>query len=152
MIDVDRAWARVCQLEAFRGAKLSDFGIQVVTQSFSLTSQQTSSVTPVNFPTKSIILNITAGARPNAAAAAQGYTDGLDLFRVVCQIEGGRYIIGSVAAMASTIFGKGIASVFPARELPLLQNTKLLYTLTNLSTTTIDADISHHILTPLAVG
>jgi hypothetical protein len=152
MLDVDRVWARVSQLPPFQGMKLTDFGLQVFGQSFTLTSGQTSSVTPVQFANKSIILSIAAGARPDAAAAAQGYTDGLDMFRVACQIEGGRYIIGTSALMASAVFAKGTESSFPAREIVLFQNTKLLYTVTNLTTTTIDVDIAHHVLTPVAVG
>ncbi len=152
MLDIDRVWARCSQLPLFAGKRFGDFGLQVVPVAFTLTTQQQSGGTPVNFPNGAIVVNIAAGARPSAAAAAQSYTYGLDLFSVAIQIQQGRYIVGPTAAMASSVFGQGVESVFPEKELILPTNSQLLYSVTNLTTTTIDVTIAAHCLVPLAVG
>lgn len=153
MLDLERVWARVSQREEFRGRKLADYGIQVIETNFTLTTGQVSAATPVQFSGGAVILGVMAGARPSAVAATQTYAPGLDLFSLQLEYQGPgqRAIISGGAAMASSVFGQ-YGDQFPKKEIVLPVNSTLLYTLTNLTTSTILVTLSHHCLVPAAVG
>lgn len=152
MLDLDRAWARLSQLDLYKGKRLGDYVAQAITQGFVLTSGASSANTPVTFPNGAAILEILGGARPQGAAAAIDYTAGNDLFSVTLQVQQGRYIIGPQAAIASSVLGNGCYPVFPPKELPVPVNSQYVLTTTNLTTTTIQAWITFNCLVPGAVG
>jgi hypothetical protein len=149
MIDVERAWARVSQTVAV-GRKISDFIYQGLVKSFTLTTGQASNNQTVNFAAGAIILGIGAAAGPTAQAATQAaYRPGLDMFSVAIDYQsGGRALVGTDQAIASSVFGPG-GDQFPAKEILVGIQGTLLYSLTNLTTSTILVTFTHHCLIPV---
>lgn len=150
MIDVDRAWAR--QANRYPGKKLSDFRLQGITSSYTIGANGTSQNQPVNFGAGSIILGITATARPTGQAATTVYATGLDLFTLAAIYQAdNRSIIGTTEALAQSIFGLE-NDLFPAMEIVMPQNTAIVYNFTNQTSTQILVTLVHHCLLPGAIG
>ena len=154
MLNVDRVWSRVSQLPGFKNRKLSDFVIQVIDLNFTLTTQQLSAQTPVNLPAGMVILGIIAAARMDAQAATVQQSPGLDMFRVAIDYQAtARSIVGPGASrgLGSAVFGP-FGDQFPGKELVIPVQGSLLYTVENMTTSTIDVTFSHHGLVPGAIG
>lgn len=152
MLNVDRVWSRVSQLPGFRGRKLTEFIIQVIDLNFALTSAQTSAQTPVNLPAGMILLGVMAAARVNNQAGTTVQSAGLDMFRVAIDYQAtNRSVVGTSRGLGSAVFG-AYGDQFPAKELVVPVQGSLLYTVENMTTSTIDVTFAHHGLVPAAVG
>ena len=152
VMSIDNVWRRVSEGPLFRGRKLSDFVAQVITQNFTLATGAQSAQTPVQFGPGAVIYSIQAAAQPSAQAATQTYRPGLDLFSIAMSYQTtNRTIIGSSEAIGSSVFGTN-NDQFPGMEIILPPNGTLLYSVTNLTTTTITVTIAHHCLMPAMVG
>lgn len=152
MLNIDRVWSRVSQLPQYRGKKLSDFILQDVTFSTQLTTGQALPNQPVIFPAGAIMVGARAGAEQNAVAATVVGRDGLDMFKLaIADQQTQRNIVGTAQAVASSVFGR-FNDQFPAKEIIVPVNGGLLYSFTNLTTTTINIYLSHDCLVPAAQG
>jgi hypothetical protein len=154
MLNVDRVWSRVSQLPGFKGRKLNEFVIQVINLNFTLLTAAISPQTPVNLPAGAIILGVGAAARLDAVAGTQTSSPGLDMFRVAIDYQAtARSIVGPGAnrGLGSAVFGQ-YGDLFPAKELVIPVQGSLLYTVENMTTSTIDVTFSHHCLVPGAIG
>jgi len=152
MLNVDRVWSRVSQLPGFRGRKLSEFVLQVINLNFTIASQVTAPQTPVNLPAGMIILGVIAAARLDAVAGTQTSSPGLDMFRVAIDYQAtSRSIVGTTRGLGSAVFGP-FGDQFPAKELVVPVQGSLLYTVENMTTSTIDVSFEHHGLVPGAIG
>src|SRR5882757_1490507 len=152
MLNIDRVWSRVSQLPQYRGKKLSDFILQDVTYSTQLTTGQALANQPVIFPAGAILVGGRAGAAIPGVAATQTGRDGLDMFTVaIADQQTQRNIVGTTQMLASAVFGR-FNDQFPAKEIIVPVNGGLLYSFTNLTTTTINIYFTHDCLVPAAQG
>lgn len=152
MLNVDRVWSRVSQLEGFKGKRLSDFTLQVINLGFALTSQQLAPQTPVNLPAGMILLGVIAAAGVVAQAGTQQTMPGLDMFKVAIDYQAtSRSIVGTTRTRGSAAFGP-YGDQFPGKELVVPIQGSLLYTVENVTTSSIDISFAHHGLVPRAVG
>jgi hypothetical protein len=152
MLNADRVWSRVSQRPEYRGKNISQYTTQVIVQNFTLTSAQVSAQTAVIFPAGGIILGIIGEGQPSSQTATQTYRPGLDLFAVSIDYQAtARNIVGTSRAIGTTVFGV-MGDQFPGKEIIIPVNGALLYTVENLTTTTITVSFSHHSLTPAAIG
>lgn len=156
MLNVNEVWARVSQLPAYQGRKLADF----VIQAWDINQQLTTSAgaggivdnQPVTFAAGAIIVGVGVAARPNGQAATQTYPPGGDLFKIsIADQQSNRSIIGRTKAIASSVFGV-FNDLFPAKELIIPTNGSLIYGFENMTTSTIDITITHHLLVPAAIS
>src|SRR5882724_4827110 len=138
MLNVDRVWSRVSQLPGFRGRKLRELVLEVINLNFTIASQVTAPQTPVNLPAGMIILGVIAAARLDAVAGTQTSSPGLDMFRVAIDYQAtSRSIVGTTRGLGSAVFGP-FGDQFPAKELVVPVQGSLLYTVENMTTSTID--------------
>jgi hypothetical protein len=154
MLNVDRVWSRVSQLDGFKGKKLSQFVIQVIDLNFQILTGATSPQTPVNIPAGAVILGVIAAARLDAVAGTQTSSPGLDMFRVAIDYQAtARSIVGPGAnrGLGSAVFGP-YGDQFPGKELVIPVQGSLLYTVENMTTSTIDVTFAHHCLVPGQIG
>lgn len=154
MLNVDRVWSRVSQLPGFKGRKLSEFTLQVIDLNFTLNSAAISPQTPVNLPAGMVLLGVIAAARLDAVAGTQTSSPGLDMFRVAIDYQAtARSIVGpgTNRGLGSAVFGP-FGDQFPGKELVVPVQGSLLYTVENMTTSTIDVTFAHHGLVPGAVG
>jgi len=151
MLNVDRVWAR--QASKFMGGKkLTDYRLQVVTSTYTLNASASSQANPVNFGAGAVIIGVIAAAQISGAAATSVYRPGLDLFTVQISYQAdNRIIVGTTEALGSCIFGP-YGDQFPGMEIPMPQNTSLLYNFTNVTTTAITISLAHHCLMPGAIA
>lgn len=153
--NINEIWQRISQRDEYRGkVKLSDLTYQGIPLKVSLTSGQAIVGTPINFSAGACIFGITAGAQMNGQAATVATRPGLDMFECQIQYQQQRYIVGNgnIFAIGSSVFGTGMFNSFPGEELIVPTNGQLLYSVTNLTTSTIDVYFVHHVLIPRAVG
>lgn len=152
MVKPAEAWSRVSQLGMFAGRKLSQYILQSIVASFTLTTGQATPQTAVQFPAGMILLGVTPGAQVAGAAATQTYKPGLDMFSVSIDFAAtNRNILGTAQAIGSSAFGV-FGDQFPALEIVIPTNSSLLYSVTNLTTSTIGVTFTHHGLVPNAIG
>lgn len=152
MLNLDRVWARATQRPEYRGKSLTSYTTQAIVQAFTLTSTQTSGQTPVLFPAGAVILGIIAAFQPSAIAATTVYRPGMDLFDVAIDYQAtNRSIVGTTRGVGSSVFGP-YGDQFPTKEIYIPINGSLLYTVANLTTTTIYGTFTHHCLVPAAIG
>ncbi len=152
MLNVDRVWSRVSQLPTFKGRRLGEFIIQALNLNFTLTTGQTSAQTPINLPAGGIILGIIAAARVAAQLGTTAQSPGLDMFAVALDYQAtNRSVIGTTRAIGSAAFGP-YGDQFPGKELVIPVQGSLLYTVENLTTSTINVSFVHHALVPGAIG
>lgn len=152
MLNVDRVWSRVSQRNDFRGKRIGDFVLQTIIQNFTLTSAQVSAQTPVNMPAGMVILGVIGSARMSAQAASQTQSPGLDMFAVAIDFQAqNRSIVGTARGTGSAVFGP-IGDQFPGKEIVVPIQGALLYTVENLTTSTIVVSFAHHGLVPGSVG
>lgn len=152
MLNVDRVWSRVAQLPAYKGRKLAEFIIQVINLNFTLTTQQVSAQTPINLPAGMILLGVIGAARFAAQAASQQQSPGLDMFSVAIDYQAtNRNIVGQTRSLGSAAFGP-YGDQFPGKELVVPIQGSLVYTVENMTTSTINVSFAHHGLVPGAVG
>lgn len=154
MLNVDRVWSRVSQLGGFRGKKLSDFVLQTINLNFSLTTGALSAQTPVNLPAGMVLIGVIGAARMDAQAATVQTSPGLDMFRVAIDYQAtARSIVGPGAnrGLGSAVFGP-YGDQFPGKELVIPVQGALLYTVENMTTSTIDVTFAHHGLVPGSIG
>lgn len=149
MLNVDRVWAR--QASKWGGKKLQDFRIQVISATYSIAGSGQSQNNPVNFGAGALILGVIAAAAPSAVAGTVAYRPGMDLFTVAISYQAdNRVIVGTSEALGSCVFGP-YGDQYPAFEIPMPQNTSLLYNFTNVTSTAITVTLAHHCLMPGAV-
>lgn len=152
MLNVDRVWQRVSQLDGYKQLKLSGFILQAIVQNFTLTTGQTSAQTPVNFPAGMIILAVMAAANVALQAGTTPIMPGLDMFEVQIAYQAtDRSIVGASRGMGSAVFGP-LGDLFPQKELIIPVQGALLYTVKNLTTSTINVSFVHQGLVPAAIG
>lgn len=157
MLNVNEVWARVSQLPAYRDRKLADFVIQAWDINQQLTTSAgaggTADNQPVTFAAGAIIVGIGGAARPNGQAATLAdYAPGNDLYKIsIADQQSNRSIIGRTRAIASSVFGN-LNDLFPAKEIIIPTNGTLIYSFENLTTSTIDITITHHLLVPAAIS
>jgi hypothetical protein len=152
MLNIDRVWSRVSQLKQYQGRKLSDFVLQQITFTSQMTSAQALANQVVLFPAGSIVVGIRAGATIDSAAGTQTQRDGLDQFKLsIADQQTARTIVGTAQALASAVFGR-YGDQCPAKELIIPAQGGLIYSFTNLTTSTIDFSVTHDCLVPGAVG
>lgn len=152
MVKPHEAWSRVSRLKQFAGADLKDYILQVINLNFTLTTGQASPSTPVQLPAGMILLGVCAAARPQTIAATTVYAPGLDLFQVAIDYQAqNRSVAGTSQGIGSAVFGP-YGDQFPAEELVIPVQGALLYSVTNLTTTTILITFAHHGLVPKAIG
>lgn len=144
MMNIDRVWAR--QAHKWPGKKLVDFRLQVVTTTYTIGASASSQNNPVQFGAGAIIIGVIAAAQPSAIAATTVYRPGMDLFSVSVQYQAdNRVIVGTAEVIGSCLFGP-YGDQYPGMEIPMPQNTSLLYNFTNLTTTGITVTVAHHCL------
>jgi hypothetical protein len=154
MLNIDRVWSRVSQLPGFKGRKIGEFVLQVIDLNFTLLTAAVSPQTPVNMPAGMIVVGVCAAARLDAVAGTQTSSPGLDMFRVAIDYQAtARSIVGpgTNRGLGSAVFGP-FNDRFPAKELVIPVQGSLLYTVENMTTSTIDVTFSHHGLVPGAIG
>lgn len=152
MLNVDRVWSRVSQLQQFAGRKISQFIYQAIVQNFTLTSAQVSAPTPVTFPAGMIMLGVVAAAGVSAQLGTTQTMPGLDMFAVAIDYQAqNRSVVGTSRGRGSSVFGP-FGDEFPAKELVIPNQGSLLYTVENLTTSTIIVSFTHHGLVPSAIG
>lgn len=152
MLNVDRVWARASQRPEYQGRKLSQYTTQVIVAQFTLTSQQVSGQTAVLFPAGAIIMLIAAEFLPTGQVATSNFAKGNDIFAFAVDYQAtNRSIVGTSRAVGATVFGVN-NDQFPGKELYIPTNGSLLYTVENLTTSTIFGTFSHHCLVPSAIG
>lgn len=152
MLNVDRVWSRVSQLDAFKGKKLSQFILQVINLDFSLTAGQISPQTPVNLPAGMVILGVIAAAGVPANAPTTPTAPGLDMFKVAIDYQAtSRSIVGTTRSRGSAVFGP-FGDQFPGKELVIPIQGSLLYTVENVTSASINVSFAHHGLVPGAIG
>jgi hypothetical protein len=152
MLNIDRVWSRVAQRSDFQGMKASQYRLQVIVQSFTLTSAQISNQTPVNFPAGMIIVGIEASSQVEAQTGLVAQQRSLDMFRFSLDYQAtNSSLIGTARAIGSAVFGQ-YGDSFPAKEIVIPINGSLLYTVENLTTSTLDVTFAHHGLVPSAIG
>lgn len=151
MLNVDRVWAR--QASKFMGGKkLTDYRLQVVTTTYTLNGSASSQANPVNFGAGAVIIGVIAAAQISGAAATSVYRPGLDLFTAQISYQAdNRIIVGTSEVLGSCIFGP-YGDQFPGMEIPMPQNTSLLYNFTNVTSTAITISLAHHCLMPGAIA
>lgn len=152
MLNIDRVWARCSQLNQFRGKKMSDYVLQKIVQNFTLTTGQVSAQTAVQFPAGMILVGINAAAGVSTQLGTTLQTPGLDMF--ACSIDyqaTNRNIVGTSRARGSAVFGQ-FGDQFPEKELVIPLQGSLLYTVENLTTSTIIVSFAHAGLVPGAIG
>jgi len=151
MLNIDRVWAR--QAGRFMGGKkLTDYRIQVITKTYSLQGSASSDNNPVDFGAGAVIIGVIAAAQISAAAATSIYRPGLDLFTVSTSYQAdNRVVVGTSQILGSCLFGP-YGDQFPGMEIPMPQNTALVYNFTNVTTTAITISLAHHCLMPGAVA
>lgn len=150
MLNIDRVWSRVAQLDDFRGTKLTDYMFQGITASFALAAAvgSTSNSQPVNFGPRCVLLGAIASAQPVGQAATQAYRPGLDLFTVSIDWQGQqRALVGSTQVLGSCLFGPQ-GDQFPAKEIIIPVQGGLAYSLTNMTSTQLTVTVCHHCLVP----
>jgi hypothetical protein len=148
MLDIDRVWSRVAQLDQFRGKKLSDFIYQGITYFNQLTSGQAVANQPVLFPSGAILIGAGAGATIDNAVATQTNRPGLDLFKIaIANAQDNRNIVGTNQALAYSVYGP-FGDQWPAKEIVISVGGGLVYAITNMTLSTIDVFITHHCLVP----
>lgn len=151
MLDIDRVWSRVSQLQQYRGSKLTDFMFQEITYASQLTSGQAIGNQPISFPAGAIIVGIRGGSNLDTAVATQTTRDGLDLFKLaITDQQNNRNIVGTSQVIASTVFGR-FNDQCPAKEIIIPPSGGLIYSFTNLTTSTIDIFFAHDCLVPNTV-
>jgi hypothetical protein len=146
MLNVDRVWSR--QAAKWPGKKLSDFRLQVVTGTFNVAASSASQNNPVSFGAGAIIVGVIAAAsvQNQGSAATVTYRPGLDLFTTTISYQAdNRVIVGTAEALGSSVFGP-YGDQYPGMEIPMPQNTALLYNFTNQTTTAITITLAHHCL------
>jgi len=119
-----------------------------------MTTGQVLSNQVVTFPSGAIIVGIRGGSTIDATAAvsANVQRDGLDLFKLsIADQQTARAIVGTAQCMASAVFGR-FNDQCPAKEIIVPKQGGLLYTFTNLTTSTLDLFITHDCLVPNSVG
>lgn len=152
MMNVDRVWARASQRPEYRGKSLTQYTTQVITAQFTLTSTQVSGQTPVLFPAGAIIGQVDANAVPTSQTGLVIPFPGLNMFAFSLDYQAtNRSIVGTARTIASTVFGV-MGDQFPIKELYIPINGSLLYTVENLTSSTIFVTFSHHCLVPSAIG
>jgi hypothetical protein len=152
MLNVDRVWARASQRPEYRGKGLSQYTTQVIVAQFTLQPTQISGQTSVLFPAGAVILGIQAKFIPTAQPGTSILMDGMDMFAFSLDYQAtNRSIVGTSRAIGSTVFGNE-NDQFPGKELYIPTNGSLLYTVENLTSSTIFGTFSHHCLVPSAIG
>lgn len=151
MLNVDRVWAR--QAGRFMGGKkLTDYRLQVITSTYSLLANASSANNPVAFGAGAVIIGVVAAAQPSGQAATTAYRPGLDLFTVSVSYQAdNRVVVGTAEILGSALFGT-YGDQFPGMEIPMPQNTALVYNFTNVTSTAITISLAHHCLMPGAVA
>lgn len=151
MLDVDRVWAR--QASRFMGGKkLTDYRIQVITSTYSLLANASSANNPVSFGAGAVVIGVIAAAQPSGQAATQTYRPGLDLFTVSVSYQAdNRVVVGTTEILGSALFGP-YGDQFPGMEIPMPQNTALIYNFTNVTSTALTISLAHHCLMPGAIA
>lgn len=152
MLNVDRVWARASQRPEFKNKRLQDFGYQgVVLRYNGLASGAGVQNQNANFPNGAIVLGICGGAMYLAQAAAPAVSSGLSMFALSVEYQQQRQIVGTNAALASSVFGVN-NDQFPSKELYIPTNGMIQYAFENLTSSTISIWITHHVLVPVNVG
>jgi hypothetical protein len=152
MPNIDRVWARASQRPEYRGKSLSQYTTQVIVQAFTLTGTQVSGQTAVLFPAGAIIGRVIAAFQPSGQAATQTYRPSLDIFDVAIDYQAtNRSIVGITRGVGSSVFGP-FGDEFPIKELYIPINGSLLYTVSNLTSSSIYGTFAHHCLVPSAIG
>ncbi len=151
MLNVDRVWARQAS-KGFMGGKLTAYRIQVVTKTYTLQGSASSPNNPVAFGAGAVIVAIMAAAQMSGQAATVVYRPGLDLFTLNVSYQAdNRVIVGTDEILGSSLFGVQ-GDQFPAMEIPMPQNTALVYNFTNLTSSAITISLAHHALMAGAVA
>lgn len=144
VLNWDRVWARIKKLPEFRGRQQWQYRPWIRIGQFALTTEATSSPTPVEFASGGIILGVLAGLSVASQAGTQAIRD-LTGFRIGIDYTGsdGALISGG-RANGAAIFGMTGENQFPCRELIMPTNSVLNVTVQNLTTSTIAVDIAFH--------
>lgn len=152
-LNIDRVWSRISQLSQYRAKKIQDFILLNITYAAQLTNAQVLSNQIVVFPAGGVIVGVRASATPDTQAATLAATrPGLDLFKLsIADQQTGRAIAGTTQALASAVFGV-TGDQFPAKEIIMPAQGGLLYTFTNITSSTINIFISHDTLVPAALA
>lgn len=148
MLNIDRVWSRISQLQQYRGKKLTDFMLQQITYATQLTNAQVVGNQVVTFPAGAIVVGIRGGSNLDLAVATQTTREGLDLFKLsIVDQQNNRSIVGAAQVIATAVFGP-FNDQCPAKELIIPAQGGLIYSFTNLTTSTIDLYIAHDCLVP----
>jgi hypothetical protein len=149
VLKYDDVMARVLQLPQYANWDRGDFMLQVFVNSFSLSGGGgTASNQAMTFPPGAVILGMTAGASPTAAAtAATLERPGLELFTIGLNYQQQFTLIGQSQALAVSVFGQ-YNDLFPAKEIIIPNNGSLLVSLTNLASDAITVWLTSHCLVP----
>lgn len=151
MLKIEDVFSRVLQLPQYQGWHEGDFMLQVLVNSFSLSGAGTTNNQAMTFPPGAVIVGMTGGATPTAAAAAATIErSGLELFTVGLNYQQQMTLVGQSQAIASSLFGP-YNDLFPAKEVIIPQNGSLLVSLTNLASDAITVYLTSHCLVPAKI-
>lgn len=150
MFDYEKIWRTVGH--AFPGMKLENFGYQAQVLGMSLTTGAASNDQPMTFAAGSIVCVLSAAAQMSAQAASTQTRPGLDMFSFALTDNVlNRAIVGKAQAIASAVFGRD-GNLAPFYPLIVKQSNTLLFSATNLTTSTITISFTAHVLVPLNIN
>lgn len=157
MLDVDLVWARVSGAPGPNGKKgkrhplippaacLHDYKFLTFNKQVSLTTQQTQSNLSQDFPAGAIILSLGMAAA-FAAQAASAVRGTLDQVRISVTYPAADGVLITVAVNAAAILGRNNEKQWPEKEVIIPSSGSLTYSLTNLTTSTLDVDVAWNAL------
>lgn len=148
MLNLTEVFMRVLQLPQYQGWSEDDFMLQVLTNNFAIAGAGVTSNQAMTFPPGAVIVGMTGGASPQAAAAAATIErNGLELFTIGLNYQQQMTLVGQSQAIASSLFGP-FNDLFPVKEIIVPQNGSLLVSLTNLASDAINVYLTSHCLVP----
>ena len=144
MLNIREVLGRVLKMEAYRHMHESDFRQGVFGLTFTPGAGAAAAAQNRDFPGGSIVYGITAGAFvPNAALGTGRNRQG---FQINLSYGGGEAIIMDGPLLADAVLGGGDADIFPAKELVLLPNQKIVCTVNNVTSGALTVDVAFHAL------
>jgi hypothetical protein len=131
---------------------LEDYRFQSVTKTFQLPASSSVAGVPVDFPMGAIIVSaaMDAGVNNLAGTAARG---NLDMIRVAMDLPSSDGTLTSGGAVrASCLFGRDGTKQWPEKEVIMPRQGSINVSVTNLTSSVLDVDLSFNVLLPRGAG
>lgn len=146
MLNAQQVWHRLRQLPAFKGMAETDFRPLVYVQTFTPAAGATTANAPQDFPGGAIVLGVSASAYvPGVGAGGQSGRN-RQLFGINFTYNNNEALTPGGPIVADALMGGGDADLFPARELVLAPNQRILCQVSNLTTGDLTVQVAYHCL------